>query len=104
MNCLPRGGVGARDQQRMPPSGNRRSNFSDLARGLAQAQDDFGKALAGGTVMVHPGEAQVGQRLGPESGQKGAVRVAGGRSAVGHRVEESAQLVGAHGHVSCLFC
>ena len=53
----------ARDQQRRPAAGNLGRNGGDLGGRLAEAEDDFGEALAKRSVMIDAGEAEVFERL-----------------------------------------
>ena len=51
-------------------------DLGDLARRFALRQDHFGKAFAQGTVVVHPGKAQVFKGQGLEESE-GCVNIQG---------------------------
>ena len=78
-----RGAVGPRHQQRVAAGHDAFGDRGDLVGRLAQAEDDLGKALALGPLMVDPGKAQVFDWLGAHFsgdllGGLGRAKVTGG--------------------------
>ena len=68
------GAVGAGHQQRVAAGDDAFGDGGDLVGRLAEAEDDLGKALALGPLMVDPGKAQVLDRLGAHFGGDAARR------------------------------
>ena len=73
-----------------------RGDGGNLRRCLAQSEDDLGKALTRGAVVIDLGEPEVGERLGTQRRQQRPVGIVRRSAAVADLIEKNTELVWAH--------